>query len=208
MATNPKSINVKFLEQFPEFIEFRKLRYNEEEKENIIQTPQESLEYGYQNIRRNLSQELIALVKQYSPDFFEKLVIDLLLKMGYGGSLKDAGKAIGQRGDGGIDGIIKEDKLGLDIIYIQAKRWEGGVGRPEIHKFVGALQGQKARKGIFITTSNFSKEALDYVAKIDTKIILIDGEQLAQLMIDYDVGVSRLTTYEIKKIDSDYFSEE
>ncbi|MFQ5863001.1 MAG: restriction endonuclease, partial [Candidatus Brocadiales bacterium] len=139
---------------------------------------------------------------------FEKLVVELLLKMGYGGSLKDAGRAIGQSSDGGIDGIINEDKLGLDVVYIQAKRWESTVGRPEIQKFAGALQGQRARKGIFITSSNFSKDAQEYVKVIDPKIVLIDGEQLTQLMIDNDIGVSREAIYEIKKIDTDYFSEE
>ena len=128
--------------------------------------------------------------------------------MDYGGSRKDAGQAIGKSGDEGIDGIIKEDKLGLDIIYIQAKRWENTVSRPEIQKFAGALQGQRARKGIFITTSNFSKEAIEYVTKIDTKIILIDGDQLAQYMIDNDVGVSSVAKYEVKKLDLDYFTDE
>ncbi|MGB4611435.1 MAG: restriction endonuclease, partial [Methanothermobacter thermautotrophicus] len=142
------------------------------------------------------------------PEFFEKLVVDLLLKMGYGGSRKDAGKAIGKIGDGGIDGIIKEDKLGLDTIYIQAKRWQDTVSRPEIQKFAGALQGQKARKGVFITTSKFSDKAREYASSIDNRIVLIDGDELAQLMIDHDVGVSKGTSYEIKKIDTDYFSEE
>ena len=137
-----------------------------------------------------LSEDLIVRIKNLSPSFFEKLVIDLLLKMGYGGSRIDAGEAIGKIGDEGIDGIIKEDKLGLDVIYIQAKKWEGTVGRPEIHKFVGALQGQRAKKGVFITTSSFSKEALEYVKNIDNKIILIDGEKLAYLMIEYGLGVS------------------
>jgi len=132
----------------------------------------------------------------------------LIVRMGYGGSLRDAGQAIGRSGDEGIDGIIKEDRLGLDVIYMQAKRWENTVGRPEIQKFAGALQGQRAKKGIFITTSDFSKEALEYAAKIDNKIILIDGEQLAQLMIDYNIGVTPVTTYEIKRIDSDYFVED
>jgi len=128
--------------------------------------------------------------------------------MGYGGSRKEAGQAIGRTGDEGIDGIIKEDKLGLDIIYMQAKRWENTVGRPEIQKFAGALQGQRARKGIFITTSNFSKEALDYVKNIDSKIILIDGQRLAELMIEHNVGVSTVASYEVKKIDTDYFIED
>ena len=128
--------------------------------------------------------------------------------MGYGDSRQDAGRAIGRSGDEGIDGIIKEDRLGLDIIYVQAKRWENSVGRPEVQKFAGALQGQRARKGIMITTSNFSKEALDYASRIDSKIVLIDGEQLAQLMIDHGLGVSPVAVYEIKKIDTDYFTEE
>ena len=137
-------------------------------------------------------------------------MVELLVKMGYGGSIKDAGKAIGKSGDEGIDGTIKEDKLGLDIIYVQAKRWKPGnvVGRPELHKFVGALAGQGAKKGIFITTSNFTKEALDYTPKNETKIVLIDGDQLAQLMIDYNLGCTIQQIYELKKIDSDYFGEE
>lgn len=139
---------------------------------------------------------------------FENLVVDLILKIGYGGSRLDAGKAIGRTGDGGIGGIIKEDKLGLDAIYIQAKRWEGTVGRPEIQKFIGALLGQKAKKGIFITTSRFSPDAKEYVKGIDSRVILIDGEELANLMIDYDIGVSKIVEYELKRIDSDYFIEE
>jgi restriction system protein len=136
--------------------------------------------------------------------------VELLVRMGYGGSIKDAGKALGKTGDEGIDGTIKEDKLGLDIIYIQAKRWQPGnvVGRPEIHKFVGALAAQGAKKGIFITTSSFSREAIDYTPKNETKIVLIDGKQLSQLMIDHGLGVTTVNTYEIKRVDSDYFGEE
>lgn len=205
-------IDIAYLKQFPEFLEFQSRRNTEvihaEEESSAQQTPEESLEYGYGKISENLTQELAKSIKGCSPSFFEKLVVDLLLKMGYGGSIKDAGKAIGQTGDGGIDGIIKEDKLGLDAIYIQAKRWENSVGRPEIHKFVGALEGQRAKKGVFITTSYFTKEALDYVARIGSKVVLIDGEALAQLMIENNVGVSTIRTYEVKKIDSDYFIEE
>lgn len=210
----PTEINIKFLQQFPGFNEFRKKKDDEEEgqeqvmQEDSSQTPQELLEYGYQKIKRDLAQELIESVKKASPRFFEQLVVELLLKMGYGGSLKDAGKAIGQSGDGGIDGIIKEDKLGLDVIYIQAKRWEAIVGRPEIHKFVGALVGQRAKKGVFITTSGFTREAQEYAKTIEQKVILIDGDNLAQLMIENNVGVSGVISYEIKKIDSDYFVEE
>jgi restriction system protein len=215
LKKNPKEINVEFLKQYPEFIEFISPSGTDTEETLTVepeitsqQTPEESLEYAYQKLRQELAQELLNRVKNCSPSFFERMVVELLVKMGYGGSIKDAGKAVGKSSDGGIDGIIKEDKLGLDIIYIQAKRWNDGiVGRPEIQKFVGALAGQRAKKGIFITTSRFSKEAMDYISSIDNKIIPIDGEQLANLMIDYDIGVSRITAYEIKRIDSDYFDE-
>ncbi len=167
------------------------------------------IEDGYEKINSELAQELLRLIKSSQPDSFEKLVVDLLLKMGYGGSLREAGMAIGKVGDEGIDGIIKEDKLGLDKIYIQAKKWEGTVGRPEIQKFVGALKGRKAKKGIFITSSNFSKNAKDYAERIDDpRLVLIDGEQLGELLIDNNIGVSTITTYKIKKINRDYFSEE
>lgn len=214
LAQLPAEINIKFLQQFPEFNEFRKKKDDGEEgqdqviQEETSQTPQELLEYGYQKIKRDLAQELIESVKKASPRFFEQLVVELLLKMGYGGSLKDAGKAIGQSGDGGIDGIIKEDKLGLDVIYIQAKRWENVVGSKEIRNFVGSLVEQKANKGVFITTSGYTKDALEYVKTITHKVILIDGEMLAQLMIENNVGVSGVINYEVKKIDSDYFIEE
>ncbi|MCX7834234.1 MAG: restriction endonuclease [Ignavibacteria bacterium] len=208
---NPEKINVKYLEQFPEFIEFRNLpreRGEDEQKIELEQTPEELLEYGYQRIKRGLAQELLNLVKKSSPRFFEKLVVDLLIKMGYGGSLKEAGEAVGQTGDGGIDGIIKEDKLGLDIIYIQAKRWDNVVGSKDVRNFVGSLVGQHSNKGVFITTSSFTKDALDYVKKISHKVILIDGEMLAQLMIENDIGVTKVSSYDIKKIDTDYFEEE
>jgi len=208
----PQKINVDFLQQFSEFKSFLDLRHNkpdeEQEPEINNKTPEESLENAYQKIRNDLTTELLKSLKSCSPNFFERLVIDVIIKIGYGGTRQDAGKAIGKSGDGGIDGIIKEDKLGLDTIYIQAKRWENTVGRPEIQKFVGALTGQRAKKGLFITTSDFSKDSLDYVSRIDTKIVLIDGETLAQLMIDHNVGVSTIASYELKKIDSDYFSEE
>jgi restriction system protein len=170
-------------------------------------TPEEVLELAHESIRAELGQELLETILSCSPAFFENLVVDLLLKMGYGGSRKDAGERIGQSGDGGIDGIIKEDRLGLDVIYIQAKRWQGSVGRPEIQKFVGALQGQRARKGVFITTSTYTAEAKAYAENIDTKVVLIDGKRLAGLMIDFDVGVSVAASYVVKKIDSDYFEE-
>jgi restriction system protein len=176
----PNEINVKFLEQFPEFIEFRTLRRDKETEHFIVEptleTPEESMDLVYHNIKQSLASEILEAVKKSSPSFFERIVVDLLVQMGYGGSRKDAGEAVGRTGDEGIDGIIKEDRLGLDIIYIQAKRWEGIVGRPEIQKFVGALQGKRAKRGIFLTTSSFTKEAIDYTSSIDIKVILIDGD--------------------------------
>lgn len=216
LKEKPKEINVKFLRRFPEFLEFQSLKKDEQVNESntasidIIkqQTPEELLETGYQSIRKSLEQEILSKLKSVHPAYFEKIVIELLVKMGYGGSIAEAGRATRYSNDEGIDGIINEDKLGLDVIYIQAKRWEGVVGRPELHKFVGALAGQGAKKGIFITTSYFSKDAELYIPKNDTKIVLIDGEKLAQYMIDYNLGVSVQNTYEIKKIDSDYFEED
>lgn len=214
---NPERIDAKYLRQFPSFVEFQHVGRidNDTESEPLReepneQTPEENLDKAYQRIRKTLAVELLNRVVDLTPTFFERLVVELLVKMGYGGSIKDAGKAIGKSGDEGIDGTIKEDKLGLDIIYIQAKKWRPGivVGRPELHKFVGALAGQGAKKGIFITTSNFTKDALEYTPKNETKIVLIDGEQLAQLMIDYNLGCTTQQTYELKKIDSDYFGEE
>ena len=214
LKENPSKVDVKYLNQFPEFKEFQQpKKVDKDNKGGVIvkpaeTNPEETLEAAYQDLQQTLVSELINTVKACSPQFFERLVIDVLVKMGYGGSRKEAGQAVGKAGDEGIDGIIKEDKLGLDIIYLQAKRWENTVGRPEIQKFAGALQGQRARKGIFITTSNFSREALDYVNNINNKIILIDGQHLAELMIEHNVGVSPIASYEIKKIDSDYFIED
>lgn len=170
-------------------------------------TPEEALQDAYETMRNSLAEELLGQVKQASPAFFELLVVDVLVRMGYGGSRKDAGEAIGQSGDEGIDGIIKEDRLGLDIIYIQAKRWSSTVGRPEVQRFAGALQGKRARKGVFITTSSFSREAVQFASSIETKVILVDGRQLAALMIDHGVGVRTDATYELKRIDADYFPE-
>jgi restriction system protein len=165
------------------------------------------IEAGYDRQNTALVAELAEKLKACSSAFFERLVVDLLVKMGYGGSLADAGSAIGRSGDEGVDGVIKEDKLGLDTIYVQAKRW-GTVGRPQIQQFAGALHGQHSRKGVFLTTSTFSQDARDYVAKIDVNIVLIDGQELARLMIRHGVGVTTVATYELKRIDSDYFTEE
>lgn len=212
LATDPARIDVKFLDRFPEFVAFRDAAkpdpsISTPETAPLKTTPEEAIEFAYQGLREQLGEEILARILTCSPGFFEQLVVELLVKMGYGGSRRDAGERIGQTGDGGIDGIIKEDRLGLDTIFIQAKRWQGTVGRPEIQKFVGALQGQRARKGVFITTSSYSSDALDYATRIDTKVVLIDGKHLANLMMDFDVGVAPSAAYVVKRIDSDYFEE-
>jgi restriction system protein len=213
LQSPPDRITDDFLAQFPEFQAFKERRNKSQPStkplttSNEEKTPEELLEDGYLRLKDELASELLQAVKECSPSFFENLVVDLLVSMGYGGTRQDAGKAIGGTADGGVDGIIKEDRLGLDVIYLQAKRWEGTVGRPEIQKFAGALQGQRARKGVFITTSSFTKDALEYAERIDSKLILIDGEQLSQLMIDYDIGVTPIASYHLKRIDSDYFNE-
>lgn len=215
LEKNPTRIDMKTLEAYPEYVEFKsKAKKNQPTvipdtiELQETKTPDELLADSYHVIRSALAIEIIEKVKSCSPSFFERLVVDLLVRMGYGGTLQDAGQAIGRSGDGGIDGIIKEDRLGLDVIYLQAKRWENTVGSPEIQKFAGALQGRRATKGVFITTSDYSKGAMDFAASINNKIILIGGDELADLMMDYNVGVSVAETYEIKNIDSDYFVEE
>lgn len=214
LMERPKLINVAYLSKFPEFEAFRAIE--NEKSDNSPQTvantdssgtPEELIEQSYQELKTALLDDIIQRVKACSPQFFEQLVVDTVVKMGYGGSRKEAGKAIGQSGDEGIDGIINEDRLGLDVIYLQAKRWEGNVSRPEIQKFAGALQGKRARKGIFITTSDFTSEAKEFVRHIDAKIILISGHQLAELMWEYSIGVSSSASYEVKKLDIDFFSE-
>jgi restriction system protein len=206
----PPAIDTAYLKQFPEFVKFQTPAQKEEEQAppepDDGATPEEQIEAAYQKLREGLVTELLEAVKTCSPAFFEQLVVDLLVKMGYGGTRKDAGQAIGRSGDGGIDGIIKQDRLGLDIVYIQAKKWDSTVSRPEIQKFAGALQGQRARRGVFITTSGFSHAARDYVSRIESKIVLIDGETLARLMLDFDLGVTRVAMYELKRVDSDYFT--
>ena len=209
LKSNPPAITDKFLMQFPDFQEFQKR--HKVEKPTLVgtvpinKTPLEMLEDSYSTLRGELADELLTNIANCSPKFFENLVVDLLVGMGYGGSIIDAGQSVGKSGDGGIDGIIKEDKLGLDVIYVQAKRWEGPVGAKEIRNFVGALAGQKANKGVFITTSIFTKDAHAYVQNIQQKVILIDGQALAQYMIDYDIGVSLEKNYQIKRVDHDFF---
>jgi restriction system protein len=214
LRTTKDSIDLRLLQKQPGYLEARGRKREkptlngEHEKSDGDQTPEELIEESFEALRESLGREILSKLKTSSPAFFERLVVELLVRMGYGGTRKDAGQAIGKSGDEGIDGIIKEDRLGLDTIYIQAKKWEQTVSRPEIQKFAGALQGFRAKKGIFITTSDFSKEAVEYSARIDSKIVLIDGEQLWNLMIDFGIGVSTTATYEVKRIDNDYFSEE
>lgn len=215
LQSNPSRIDMKFLEQFPEYNAFTALRREAPEAEpsapelpSATETPEEILDASYQTLRRRLADELLDRIKACDPKFFEKLVIDLLVTMGYGGSRSDAGQAVGKSGDEGIDGIIKEDRLGLDVVYIQAKRWNNTVGRPVVQAFAGSLEGQRARKGVLITTSDFSREAREYVRQIEKKIVLIDGGELAKLMIDHGVGVTEVATYTVKKLDLDYFGDE
>jgi restriction system protein len=216
LAENPERIGVSYLSRFPEFVVFQRPSRPTAAEENgsvasAVETdsPDDLMATGYLNRRRQIEQDALAKVKSCSPEFFERLVVKLLTAMGYGGSLADAGRAIGKSGDGGVDGVIKEDKLGLEQIYIQAKRWDSAsVGRPEIQKFVGALHGKRARKGIFLTTSTFTKDADEYAKGLETKVILIDGQQLAELMFDYGVGVSTESTYVVKRLDNDFFEDE
>jgi len=215
LRIHPERIDIRVLNGFVEYRDSRNRRKNAEDDESDAsetefqdaQTPEELLENAYLQVRRQIEAELLSQIKSSPPEFLERVVVDLVVRMGYGGSRKDAGEALGRSGDEGIDGIIKEDPLGLDIIYLQAKRWEGTVGRPEIQKFAGALQGQRARKGIFITTSTFSSDALEYTSRIETKIVLIDGPRLAKLMFDHGVGVATASNYEVKRVDSDYFTD-
>jgi len=213
LKSKPQKIDNAFLRKFPEFSEFVRRQDigrqagAEPSEGPETQTPQEVLEDAYQRLRRELADELLQTVLSTTPSFFERLVVKLLVAMGYGGSLKDAGQDLGKPGDDGVDGVIKEDRLGLDAIYVQAKRWTASVGRPDVQSFAGSLEGHRARKGVFITTSQFSKEAREYVTRIEKKIRLINGEELAQLMIDYGVGVTEGETYEVKKLDRDYFEE-
>ena len=213
LGSPPPRIDMKFLEQYPEFRAFRTPKTSAGEgtpspQQPESETPEETLESAYLKTRVKLSAEILARIKTNSAKFFERLVVELLLKMGYGGSRDDAGQVVGRSGDEGIDGIISEDRLGLDFVYLQAKRWDGTVGRPEIQKFVGALHGRRAKKGVFITTGNFSADAVSYIDRIDPRIVLIDGARLAELMIDFEVGVANARSYHVRRIDHDFFEEE
>jgi restriction system protein len=216
LAGSPERIDRAFLLQFESFRAFAgKTKEGEpapapngEASPGPVITPEEALERAYGEIRKKVEADLLDAVGRASPGFFEKLVVELLVKMGYGGTLEDAGRALGRSHDGGVDGIIKEDHLGLDAIYVQAKRWQNNVGRPDVQAFAGSLEGERARKGVFITTSGFSNEAREYVKKIEKKIVLIDGRQLAGLMVDFGIGVNTVNSYEIVRVDGDYFTEE
>lgn len=214
LKSNPERIDGALLSQFEEFREFqgrKRDRRTEKATESAVsaETPIESLATQYERLREALVSEVLERVKKCSPQFFERLVILLLVQMGYGGSLKDAGQAVGKTKDGGIDGVIREDKLGLASIYVQAKRWnDKPVGSPDIDQFAGALSKRKAPKGIFITTSTFTKDALASVKEYASRIVLIDGVQLAGYMMDHNVGVSSMSIYDVKKIDSDFFEDD
>lgn len=211
LKENPQYLDMKYLQQFPEYREFRGLNnYKEDDSPpspDNLQTPEELLEFAHQKLIAQLSEELLERVKNSSPDFFEKLVLNLLVTMGYGGSVKDAAEKVGRTGDGGIDGVIKEDKLGLDVICVQAKRWQTPVGVSVIREFVGSLFDRKAKKGVLITTSSFSNEAREYAGRVGNTV-LVDGQKLAELMIEHGVGVTEIARYTLYKIDSDYFEEE
>lgn len=207
----PDVFDDAYLCQFESFRKFKypnKIKTSENIKNHANETPQDILDGTYQEITESLAEELLGEIMKNTPDFFERLVVNLLQRIGYGGTVEDAAKVIGKTGDEGIDGIIKEDKLGFNMIYIQAKRWDidRTIGRLEIQRFVGALAGQGASKGLFITTAKFSPQAYEYVKKQHTtKVVLVDGMTLAKFMIDYDLGVSTVSVYPIKKLDTDFF---
>jgi restriction system protein len=211
LQAKPTKINLALLRKLSGYLEAARpneTSTGDHEQPDATKTPEELVEQSYQTLRDALAEEILEKVRSCSPEFFERLVVKLLVAMGYGGSLVDAGQAVGRTGDEGIDGVIKEDKLGLDVVCIQAKRWKNPVGRPIVQAFAGSMEGQRARKGVLITTSTFSSDAKEYTSKIERKIVLIDGPTLASYMIDYNIGVSTAQTYVLKKVDSDFFAEE
>lgn len=210
VENNVSDLTAKDLKQYEPFLKFIKTSHKQNDTDHTIQeetTPLENMINNFELLKKEVCDEILQKILEQSSDFFEQLVVDLVVAMGYGGSIEDAGKATKRTGDEGIDGIIKQDRLGLDNIYLQAKRWQRDnvVSRSEIQKFVGALAGQGARKGIFITTSRFSKDALEYKPRNDTSVILIDGQKLVELMYEYNIGVTTEMKFEIKRLDSDYF---
>jgi restriction system protein len=212
LVKNPPAINLKFLDtNFPEHFEWFHREREEVEpaaaSPSAVMTPEEQMEFIAKDLKKKIGAELLERVKAMNPYRFERVVLDLLLAMGYGGSREEAATVTQKSGDEGIDGLINEDRLGLDCIYVQAKRWQNSVGSPEIQNFVGALDGKRADKGIFITTSSFSPKAIEYSKSTSKRVILIDGARLAELMVQHNVGVAPAYAYEIKKIDGDYFEE-
>lgn len=207
-------INTAYLRNFEEFQAFMQRTRKRQPSGQLPETaggmtPDDMMESGWGQLRAELASNLIDRIRAMSPAFFEGLVVELLVAMGYGGSMTDAGMAIGKSGDDGIDGIIKQDRLGLDVVYIQAKRWQGSVGRPDLQAFVGSLSGQGASKGVFITTSSFTKDAIEYSSRnLQNRIVLVDGELLAELMMDYGLGVTERRHYLVQRLDEDYFAEE
>lgn len=220
LSNEPARIDIRFLEQFPVFVEWR--RPDTSHRSDVVletdlvaassydsATPEERIDRTHRELTAALESDLLDRVREMSPAFFEALIIDLLIAMGYGGGRGEMGKAVGRSGDEGLDGIIREDALGLDVVYMQAKRYAHGsaVGRPEIQNFAGSLDGVRATKGIFISTSTFTSGAKEFVDRIAKRIILIDGPELARLMVEHKVGVRVRAVYDIKKIDEDYFTE-
>ncbi len=216
LANKPQAINIKFLRQFPSYCEFsgktqsKSGMGSEPTLASPIdeqRTPLELIDGAYNSLRQATTDDLLSRLKTCSPSFFESVVVRLLVAMGYGG-VAGHGMVTGKPGDGGIDGVIKQDKLGLDVVCIQAKRWEGSVGRPIIQGFVGSMDYIRARKGVIITTSTFTKDAVDFVDRIEgKKVVLIDGDQLAGLMIEHNLGVLTTKTYELKEVSNDFFDE-
>jgi restriction system protein len=214
LSDNPEKITARYLRRFEEFCEFQNITLSLKEvtvgldtEEN--QTPTEAIEAAFNTLNNDLAAEVLDSIKRQAPQFFEHLVVKLMQAMGYGGWSKDSGQATQYTSDGGIDGIINEDPLGLETIYLQAKRYsDNAIGRPDIQAFVGALEMRRARKGVFITTSRFSKDALEYISMIEKKVVLIDGKQLADLMIKHNLGVTVKQAYQVKTLDTDFFIED
>lgn len=213
LADPPTRIDVKYLARFPESVAFRSrsvVPMADHQEPSGNETPDELLDATYTTIRRSVEADLLDRMLAAPPDFFEQLVIDLLVAMGYGGSKAGASRRVGRTGDDGIDGVIDEDKLGLDAVYIQAKRWDPShpVRRPDVQGFAGSLEGQRAGKGVFITTSRFTDDAREYVGRISKRIVLLDGQALARLMYDHGIGVRDHRQYQVRRVDAAYFEGE
>jgi restriction system protein len=214
LAEHPGRLSVRELERFPEFREFKvrtrahkagassPMRASED-----VSDPEEALETAWQTLRDQLAQSVLERLRAVTPQFFERVVVDVLVSMGYGGTYSDAAQVVGGSGDGGVDGVIKQDRLGLDAVYVQAKRWDGPVGRPTVQSFAGALDARQSTKGVMITTSTFTPDARKFVNQISKRIVLIDGEALARYMVEFGVGVATAKTYEVRRVDLDYFEE-